>query len=181
MSFGTSSGATITKDLLDVLRATQWVITNERCFGRKPDKEEDVHLRIEAVLQCLFPGHVQHKPSVSKTIKTFEPDTGLPTLRTFVEYKFLSERAAVQRIADEILADTRGFEYPGWDRLVFVIYETHRIRSEADWNSFLRDCGAGKNIRAVVISGEPRPVVTPPATRRSNFKRIKSRTAYGQK
>jgi hypothetical protein len=109
---------TVTRDLIDILRATQYAITDKTCFGHVPQNEADVHRRIEAVLRCVFPRDVIHKPAISKPIKNFEPDTGLPTTRTLIEYKFIGTDKEAKRVADEILADTRAYTSKDWDQFV---------------------------------------------------------------
>jgi len=146
---------TVTKDLLDIIRNAQYAITNKAVYQDVPQNENDVHLRIESILKCMFPD-LKHKPSLSKQVKNFEPDTGIPSLETLVEYKFLSRKADVGAIADQLLADTRGYTSKNWKRFLYVIYETNRFRSESDWNQLMRDSGVPVNTTVVVLSGEPR-------------------------
>ena len=164
-ALGEGSGRTITKDVTEILRATQYAITDRACFPEPPGNEDDVHHRIEAVLRCLFPDGVRHKPSISKPVKNFQPDTGLPALRTLIEYKFIGDDADAKRVSDEILADTRGYFSKEWDNYLYVVYETYRVRPEAEWNALMRTCGVGENTHVVVVSGEP------PATPRPRPKR----------
>jgi hypothetical protein len=176
---------TVTKDVLGIIRNAQYVITNERIYQHVPQNENDVHLRIEAILKCLFPD-LKHKPSLSKQIKNFEPDTGIPSIETLVEYKFLSRKDDVGAIADQLLADTRGYTSKDWKRFLYVIYETNRFRSESDWNQLMRDSGVPVNTTVVVLSGEPRkkkPVSREGKTRDSHeqVKQVKSKKAKGKR
>ena len=159
--FGLKKAGTIHKDLVEILRATQYSIIDENCFESPPASEADVHHRIEAVLRCVFP-NLDHQPPVSKAIKNFRPDTGIPSLKTLIEYKFIQTKQDAKRIADEILADTRGYQSKDWDRFVFLIYETKRLRKEAEWNRLLRQCNTGKNVEAIVICGETAPAKKKP-------------------
>lgn len=145
---------TVTKDLLQIIRDIHYVITDTNVFQTTPENENDVHLRIEAVLKCVFPD-LKHKPVLTKQIKNFEPDTGIPSLCTLMEYKFLSRKADIGVIADQLLADTRGYISKDWKRFIFVIYETNRFRPENDWNLFLREAEVSSNTTVVVLSGEP--------------------------
>lgn len=145
----------VTKDLLRIIRDTQYVITNKDLFRIAPTSEADVHVRIEGILKCVFPD-LKHKPVLTKQIKNFEPDTGIPSLHTLVEYKFISKVEDAPIIADQILADTRGYHSPDWSRFLYVIYETHRFRSEKDWNQLLAESGVSTATTAVVLTGEPR-------------------------
>jgi hypothetical protein len=152
-TFGATSSSTVTKDLIEILRATIYSITDQDCFGHPPGREADVHNRIEAVLRCVFPTLV-HKPPIAKPIKNFEPDTGLPTVNTLVEYKFVSTKEEVKRVADEVLADTRGYTSKDWNRFIFVIYETKRLKSEIQWAELMKASGVGEDTQVIVISGE---------------------------
>jgi hypothetical protein len=149
------SGAerSVTKDLVEILRAAQYPISDALLFGSPPRSENEVHRRIEGVLRCIFPD-LKHKPTLTKPIKNFKPDTGLPSIRTLIEYKYVGEPSAVPVVADEILADTRGYSSKDWDTFVYVIYETRRIKPEAEWNLLLRECEVSKNTKAVVLFGE---------------------------
>jgi hypothetical protein len=161
--------STISKDVHSILRACTHAITDPACFPDVPSREADVHVRIEAVLRCVFPD-LKSKPALTKPIKNFQPDTGLPSIQTLIEYKFLSNAEDSARIADEILADTRGYWSPEWKQLIYAIYETRRFKTEHEWNVLLREC-AVENASVVVLPGEttrarrtPRVAVGDPAT-----------------
>jgi hypothetical protein len=94
-----------------------------------------------------------HKPALTKPIKNFEPDTGIPSIKTIVEYKFLSDRSQVGPVADQILADTRGYTSDKWKAFLYVIYETERFKREAEWRQLLRACGNAESVSAIVLSG----------------------------
>ena len=142
----------VSKDIVPILRATLYSITDKRIFPKPPGSEKDVHSRIEAVLKCVFPD-LKHKPSITKPIKNFEPDTGLPSVRTLIEYKFISSQEDAKRISDEVLADTRGYFSRDWVEFIYVIYETARIRPETEWVQMLKECGVPNNTHIIVLSG----------------------------
>jgi hypothetical protein len=144
----------ITKDLLQIIRDIHYVITDKVLFRTTPSNEKDVHLRIEGILKCVFPD-LKHKPTLTKQIKNFEPDTGIPSIETLIEYKFLSSKEDIAAIADQVLADTRGYTSRDWNHFVYVIYETNRFRTEKDWNQLLTQSGVSENTTVVVLSGEP--------------------------
>jgi hypothetical protein len=145
----------ISKDLIEILRATQYSITDRFCFAKVPQSEEDVHRRIEAVLRCVF-AKVRHKPPIAKPLKNFQPDTGLPSLKTLIEYKYIESDEDLKRVVDEVLADTRGYSDPMWQQFIYVIYETRRLRPEHEWREMLRENGVPENTDVIVISGETR-------------------------
>jgi hypothetical protein len=130
----------VSKDIISILRATLYSITDKNIFSEPPARESEVHSRIEAVLKCVFPD-LKHKPSISKPIKNFEPDTGLPSVRTLIEYKFISNQNDAKRVSEEVLADTRGYFSREWKRFIYVIYEESRIKPESEWAQMLKECG----------------------------------------
>lgn len=152
-TLGQSRATTVTKDVIQILRATQYSITDRNCFQGPPANENEVHARIEAVLRCIFPD-LLHKPPIAKQIKNFEPDTGLPSIGTLIEYKFMADLGEEKRIADEVLADTRGYLSKEWKNYIYVIYETKRIKPENQWRQLLRESGIKPNSEIIVISGE---------------------------
>lgn len=144
----------ITKDLLQIIRDIHYTITDKALFKVVPQNEKDVHTRIEGILKCVFPD-LKHKPTLTKQIKNFEPDTGIPSIETLIEYKFLSSAEDVAVIADQVLADTRGYVSKEWNRFIYVIYETNRFRPEKEWIQLLKQSGVLENTTVVVLSGEP--------------------------
>ena len=147
---------TVQKDVDQIIRNLIYVITDTTLFSDVPRNERDVHLRIEAVLKCVFPD-LKTKPTLTKQIKNFEPDTGIASIETLIEYKFLSRKEDAPIIADQLLADTRGYTSRDWSSFLYVIYETKRFRTEHDWNQLMRESGLAANTRVVVLSGEPEP------------------------
>ena len=90
---------------------------------------------------------------MAKPIKNFEPDTGIPSSKTLIEYKFISTDAEAKRLLDEILAVASGYRSRDWQNVLFVIYETRRVRSEEEWRNLLRACELHEGFDAVVLSG----------------------------
>lgn len=149
------TATTITRPLVEILRACLYPITDTKLFGAPPRNEAEVHTRIEGVLRCLFPD-LKHKPTITKPIKNFEPDTGLPSARTLIEYKFINNDADAARVSDEVLADTRGYTSREYDSFVYVIYETIRVRPESVWVAHLRECDVSPSASIIVLSGVPK-------------------------
>ena len=175
-TFGTMASTTVTKDLIDILRNAVYSITNASYFVSQPANESEVHNRFEAVLRCVFPD-LRHKPPIGKPIKNFVPDTGLPSIQTLIEYKYVANQEDVTRVVDEVLADTRGYVSPQWDKFVYVTYETRRLKPESQWRESLSASGVGDSTQILVISGEePSKVLaeTPRAPRPKSTKRSKT-------
>lgn len=151
--FLTESSQTVTKDLETIIRGSLYVITNPKIYGFPPQNEADVHNRVQGILQCIFPD-LLNKPPLAKPIKNFEPDTGIPSINTIIEYKFVGDRNQVGPTADQILADTRGYSSDKWKSFLYVIYETERFKAETEWRQLLRECGNAENVTAIVLSGD---------------------------
>jgi hypothetical protein len=60
----------------------------------------------------------------------------------------------VKRVVDEVLADTRGYSSKEWERFLFVIYETVRLKPEVQWRAMLRENNIPASTDVIVISGE---------------------------
>jgi len=138
--------------LLDAIKNSEYFITNPKVFGKVPDSENDVHLRIEGLLKCLY-SEVEHKPRIPKPIKSFEPDTGIRSLRTLVEYKFIKTAEDGKKILDQILADIGGYQTDDYDKFIFVIYETKRVFPLSDWSRAIEASHPPNQIEIVVIRG----------------------------
>jgi hypothetical protein len=151
---GPPASQLVNKPLEDILRSCVYPITDPTLFAAPPSREDDVHRRIEGILKCVFPD-LQHKPALAKPIKNFIPDTGLPSTKTLIEYKFISSEAESKIVADQVLADTRGYHSPEYDNYVYVIYETIRVKRESEWRALLSSCGVPPNTSIIVLSGIP--------------------------
>ena len=82
------------------------------------------------------------------------PDTGIPSIQTLIEYKFLGKKHDEKLLADQILADTRGYHSKDWNHFFYVIYETGRFCPEKKWNQLLRACDVPDSTTIIVLSGE---------------------------
>ena len=71
-----------------------------------------------------------------------------------MEYKFVATDGDVKRVADEVLADTRAYVSKEWDKFIYLIYETRRLKHESQWMELLRSSGVDDNTQIVVICGE---------------------------
>jgi REase_DpnII-MboI len=151
-SVGGQNVGTVTKDVIEILRGTLYAITDSRCFTHPPYDERDVHVRIEAVLRCVFTD-LRHKPPISKPIKNLEPDTGLPSLRALIEYKYVSTLDEAKAISDQVLADTRGYTSKDWGSFIYVIYETSRIKREEERIQHLRESGVAMTQELLFFQG----------------------------
>jgi hypothetical protein len=147
------SRQTLLRELADIVQRTEYYLNDFSIFGSAPANEADVHNRIEALLKCYFPD-LKRKPGINKPVKTYLADTGIPSQKTLIEYKFISNKSEAAKVADEILADTRGYASKQWPNILFVIYETKRVRTEKEWNELLVQCDLDpENYSLVVLRG----------------------------
>lgn len=137
--------------LIEIVRNSINSITNIPAFKRPPRNEKELHLRMEIILKPYYP-YLLNKPTIRKTLKNFQADAGIPSLKTLIEYKYISNNNEAKKAADQILADKAGYESRHWRHILFIIYETIRLKSEKEWNQLLKDCGI-TNAQAVVLHG----------------------------
>lgn len=140
--------------LKKLIKNAEYHITQTSVFGWVPCNEDDVHNRIEGILKCVYPD-LQKKPQLAKPIKGFIPDTGIPSLKTFIEYKFISSHAEGKAVLDEIFCDISGYKNHNYDRFVFVIYETGRVFKRSDWEDAVAGAQAKESIDVIVLQGTP--------------------------
>lgn len=146
------SGSVARSEVASLLRNSQRLIVDRAVFGWRPVDEADVHRRLEGILRSTFPT-LLHKPPIAKSIKGFQPDTGIPSVGVLVEYKFLKAKSDAKRIVDEILADLSGYKSPGYGHLVICIYETIRAYSEDEWIRLIEEANPELGVDLVLLCG----------------------------
>lgn len=152
--YGETTGDEIPLSLnlvIQMIRHTEYAM---EAHNKYPRDETDLHKFIENILKPAYPDLLS-KPPLPKPIKNFVPDTGIPSLRLLIEYKYLYSKEDASRVADEILADTAGYKSKDWVYFFLVIYEQRRLKSDTEWKDLLRQCGTAKNTWVFVIHGIP--------------------------
>ena len=140
--------------LTRLIKNSEYYITQSSVFSWVPCVEEDVHNRIEGILKCAYPD-LQRKPPLAKKIKGFIPDTGIPSLKTFIEYKFINNEREAKAVLDEIFSDISGYKDHNFDRYIFVIYETIRVFNKSEWEEAVASAQAKESIDVIVLQGSP--------------------------
>lgn len=140
--------------LVEAIHNSEYYIMSSRAFSWMPAREDDVHRRIEGMLKCFFTD-LLHKPPLPKPIKSFEPDTGIPSLGVLIDYKYIESQEAGRRILDEILADIGGYQSELYNQFIFVIYETQRCFTEDEWNRAIMAAKPRNPVLVIVIRGAP--------------------------
>lgn len=142
----------VSQDLISILEKSEKYILSQLIFDWVPCCEADVHDRVEEMLGCVYT-RIQRKPPIAKQIKNFVPDTGLPSIKTLVEYKFVASTEDAKRVVDEILADLGGYQSGNYKQFVFVIYETRRFSRLQDWEAVLTDSNPPTPTKVVLLKG----------------------------
>lgn len=145
---------TSTVDLVTVIQNMERYITSRAIFSHLPANEDDVHNRVEKVLECLY-SDVRHKPPISKKIKGFEGDTGLPELSTLIEYKYIDSSYVRKQAFEQILADIGGYQCKEYKNFIFVLYETMRFSNEEEWKLAIKECNPPNPVEVVLLKGIP--------------------------
>ncbi len=149
-----TTGAGIPSSLNLVVQITRQAEYTMEGLNKHPDSEKELDEFMENLFKPIYPDLLS-TPTLPKPIKNFEPDTGIPSLRLLIEYKYVASKEHVKQVADEILADTAGYKSRDWAYFFFIIYEQRRFMPEEKWNDFLRQCGAAENTWVFVIHGIP--------------------------
>ena len=138
--------------LLEIISRSEYYITRTDIFKSAPNSENDVHVRIEGLLGCVY-DDLETRPRIPKKIKSFEADNAIPSLKTCIEYKYITSRNQGKKILDQVFADILGYQSRDYDNYVFVLYETERVFPKADWDKMIESCKPRNRIECVVIRG----------------------------
>ncbi len=142
------------RSLRNILSNCEVFITDRQIFPWFPCKEDDVHDRIEAMLKCHFP-ELKRKPVLTKPIKNFIPDTGIKSLKTLIEYKYIDNKEYGKEVYDTILTDVSGYQCSDYESIIFVIYETERYFPESDWKAAIKGLKAKMRLEVILLKGTP--------------------------
>ncbi len=140
------------KDLLKILKKCERYLSNPRLFAWAPCREADVHDRIEELLGCYY-NRLARKPRINKPITGFDADTGLPEIKTLIEYKYVDSRDTSKRVIQELLADIGGYQSKTYDRFVFVVYETQRFNRDDEWRDAIDSANPNNTVEVVLLKG----------------------------
>ena len=141
-------------DLKKILVNSETFITNKQIFSWLPCDESDIHERLENILKCFYPD-LEREPTINHSIKKFKPDTGIETIKTFIEYKYVTNHDDCKRVLEEIYADINGYQHNIFKNILFVIYETSRCFLESNWKSSLKKLKTKMKCDFVLLKGSP--------------------------
>jgi hypothetical protein len=139
-------------DLKKILGNCETFITNKQIFAWLPCGESDLHDRLENILKCYYPD-LERKPAINHPIKKFEPDTGIEVIKTFIEYKYVTNRNDCTRVLDEIYADINGYQHEVFKNILFVINKKSRCFLESEWKSSLKKIKTKMKCDFILLKG----------------------------
>ena len=106
-----------------------------------PSCERDVQEIAWIMLRSQF-DRLDREDSLPKFIdKSFQPDFGVPELRTLIAVKFLGDETRIAQVEEEILADAAGYlaDQSRYDSLIVLVYDAaHRLRGPRKFVEHLR-------------------------------------------
>jgi hypothetical protein len=112
------------RDLTSLLRQIPQILD----FGKiDVKKENDVDKALFRFLQLLFDGVVD-KPIVPAEVKCYKPDTGVISLRSLIEYKYIDSEKKLGEVIDQINADIPAYSRTrdwSWFYIVFYMEEKY--------------------------------------------------------
>lgn len=121
--------------------------------GLKPSNEAEVRSAVRAVLQLAFRDVVREVP-IPKSIKTYRPDIGVPSLMAAAEYKFIDLQQEAKAALEGIYADMRGYAgHHSWRSFYAVLYMTNNFYNQADVDHEFRLVKADLNWTPLVVIG----------------------------
>ncbi|TCP66151.1 hypothetical protein [Sphingomonas sp. PP-CE-1G-424] len=118
-----------------------------------PDNEAKVREAVMDVLRLAFRDVVREVP-IPKSIKTYRPDIGVPSLMAAAEYKFIDTKEEAKAALDGIYADMRGYAgHHAWRSFYAVLYMTENFYNQADVDHEFRLARADVNWTPLVVVG----------------------------
>lgn len=133
-----------------ILQNTPKIIERD---GLVPSSEAKVREAVLGILQLAFRDVVREVP-IPKSIKTYRPDIGVPSLMAAAEYKFIDSREEAKVALEGIYADMRGYAgHHAWRSFYAVLYMTENFYNQADVDHEFRLVKADLNWTPLVMVG----------------------------
>ena len=96
-----TTGAGIPSSLnlvVQIIRQAEYTMEG---LNKHPNSEKELDEFMENLFKPIYPDLLS-TPTLPKSIKNFEPDTGIPSLRLLIEYKYVASKEQVKKVTDEI-------------------------------------------------------------------------------
>lgn len=134
-----------------ILESTPKIIA---AFNLNPRNEKEVRDAVRTALGFAFHDTVREVP-LPKSIKTYQPDLAVISLRAAAEYKFIDSLADAKRALDESYTDMKG--YAGtfeWRHFYAVYYMTDTFFTQRQIEAEYKLVGAERNWTPLVVVGK---------------------------
>lgn len=104
--YGIKSGRTAQREhLRHLLRQTAEIV---HLFGVEPEKEKHVSDPVYKIVRLSFPDAVS-EPHLTRPLRNFKPEFGIPSLATVVEYKYTASEAETKKVLAGLYEDMKGY------------------------------------------------------------------------
>ncbi|MGB9991015.1 hypothetical protein [Pseudoduganella rhizocola] len=121
-------------------------------MGKAPTSEAEVRNAVFEVCSYSFPDAIK-EVGIPKLLKTYKGDLGIPSLRTMVEFKFITSPAEMKAALDGVYADMKGYNHPDWDTFYGVFYMTEPFYTQDDVEREFKFVGADRSWTPIVVQG----------------------------
>lgn len=113
--------------LNQIIRGTPKLLTDLSII---PHNESIIRNTAYNILTQVFPDTVREE-SISKVTKVFKPDIGIRSLKTAIEYKFISSKEEAKKAIGGIFEDVGGYEgSEDWKVFYAVLYMTDNFLTQ---------------------------------------------------
>jgi hypothetical protein len=93
--------------------------------------EADVRNAVLSVLQLSFPD-AKKEVTIPQLLTNSRGDLGVPSLRTMIEFKFVSSKAEMAAALKGVYSDMKTYTHPDWDVFYGVFYMTGPFYNDDD-------------------------------------------------
>lgn len=135
--------------LKNILSKTAVILFNNH---KVPKNESEVRNAILAVCSYSFPDAIR-EVGIPKILKHYKGDLGIPSLRTMVEFKFITSQSEMKAALDGVYADMKGYKHPDWETFYGVFYMTGPFYTQQDVEHEFKFVGADRSWTPIVVQG----------------------------
>jgi hypothetical protein len=140
---------TVQGALRNILSKTAVILFNN---NKVPKTEADVRNEILAVCSYSFPDAIK-EVGIPKILKHYKGDLGISSLRTMVEFKFVTSQTEMKAALDGVYADMKGYKHPDWETFYGVFYMTGPFYTQQDVEHEFKFVGADRSWTPIVVQG----------------------------
>lgn len=136
--------------LIEYLQHTRFYVS--KLFKGIPSSEMDIQNVMHPILEGFFGAEFHKNPPISQSIKSYEPDCGIKSIGTAVEFKFVDTEQELKTAMDGIYTDLSGYSgSKDWTQFISVFYMTDSFRSNKAIEEDIISKSQGKWLPVLVI------------------------------